>query len=158
MVRIAIFLVFSFFSRFVFSQVAPSSIYSFTIQKGKFQKQGKITYLLVSATLTNHSKDTLNYTSMSCSWEDFYIVDNKNMGLEHLGCDKNAPIVLTLPPSQNRKTELPIIINPKIDFSDRKCRIGFYLIKKLPNQNIYKFNFQEEKEKENIIWSNWIDI
>jgi len=69
---------------------------------------------IIPTTLKNNTKDTLNYLSMTCSWEEFYLVDNSKLEVEQKGCDKNMPKMLTLAPGQKATVEIKLII---IDFS-----------------------------------------
>lgn len=70
--------------------------------------------LKLKVNLWNRSKDTLYYKSMSCSWQEFYLFDNPNIHVLPANCDKNVPIILVLPPSQNRTIELNIKIDKEI--------------------------------------------
>jgi hypothetical protein len=139
-----------------FSQAPKKESYTLTVTKGKVVKENKQTFWVIPATLTNHSKDTLKYFSMSCSWQDFYLVDNKKLQIETALCDKNIPIILTLAPKQYRTVEIRLLISQTANTSEIKFKIGFNLIKASNTKKIFDFDIKEEQKKENVIWSNLI--
>ena len=59
--------------------------------------------------LWNRSKDTLKYLSMSCSWQEFYLTNRKDVNIRVNECDKNVPKVLTLKPNESKTVELEIV-------------------------------------------------
>ncbi|WP_334125403.1 hypothetical protein [Empedobacter brevis] len=130
--------------------------YILTVQKGKVLKEDKTTYWIIPTTLKNNSNDTLKYFSMSCSWEEFYSVDNKKLEIEPKSCDKNIPKILTLAPGKESTVEIKLIINKTIDEPKIKFKIGFNLMKVDNGKTIFDYDYKEEQKKKNIIWSNEI--
>lgn len=130
-----------------------NSKYILTIKQGKYEKINNQTYLSVPTTLTNNTDDTLKYLSMSCSWREFYCVDNDKMSVEQVICTKNGQIILTLLPHKSVDREIKLIIEQITDTSKLKFKIGFSLIK-VKNNLPYEFNEQEKMK--NIIWSNTV--
>lgn len=147
-----------FFGNFTFSQTVKETDYKLVIAKGKVVKENKQTFWIIPTTLTDNTKDSLKYFSMSCSWQNFYSVDNSNLEIEVTPCDKNVPTILTLAPSQSKTIEMRLLIRQKIDTSEIKFRIGFNLMKLSKTQKIYDFDFKEEQKKKNVIWSNVISM
>ena len=95
---------------------------------------------------------------MSCSWQDFYSVDNNKLQVEGTPCDKNIPTILTLAPGQSRTVEIRLLISQTMDASEIKFKIGFNLMKASSTQKSFDFDFKEEQKKRNIIWSNIISM
>lgn len=132
--------------------------YSFTIAKGKVIKENNETILIIPTTLTNNTKDTLSYYSMSCSYNDFYSVDNPSLKVEGSNCDKNIPSILTLAPSHSRKVEIRLILSQGIDNAEIKFKIGFNLLKESKTEGYLSRGLSAMRQKKNIIWSNEISI
>ena len=130
-----------------------TSKYVLTIKQGKYEKVNNQTYLLVPTTLTNNTNDTLKYLSMSCSWQEFYYVDNDKMSVEQIICTKNGQIMLTLLPHKSVEKEIKLVIEQTISTSKLKFKIGFSLLKV---KNNLPYDFNEQEKKKNIIWSNTI--
>ncbi|MCL9804885.1 DUF4352 domain-containing protein [Flavobacterium amniphilum] len=130
--------------------------YVLTVKKGKTIKRNKQLYLIVPVTLTNNSKDILNYLSMSCSWEDLYVVDHKNLTIEGSVCDKNIPTILTLAPGKKKTVALKLITGQVSGTAKKEFKIGYNLIKSTKRQDL--FQYSTLKKKKNIIWSNTVSI
>lgn len=143
---------------FTFSQTAKKENYTLIIIKGKVIKEKKQRFLITPTTLTNNTNDTLKYYSMSCSWQEFYLVDSKELQVDGQECDKNIPIILTLAPGESKTVEIRLLMNQTIDTSEIKFKIGFNMMKVSNTQKEFNFDFNEQQKKENIIWSNIISI
>ncbi|QSB25081.1 hypothetical protein [Flavobacterium sp. CLA17] len=156
MIRIILTVVVLLFNCLTFSQTTKKENYTLTIIKGKVVKENKQTFWITPATLTNNTKDTLRYYSMSCSWHSFYSVDNNKLQVEEKDCDKNIPIILTLAPGQSRTVKIRLLISQTIATSKIKFKIGFNLMKVSGTQKNFNFDFKEQQKKKNIIWSNII--
>ena len=158
MTRIILIITFFLFNTVTFSQTAKKANYTLTIIKGKVIKENKQTFWVTPTTLTNKTSDTLRYFSMSCSWQDFYSVDNNKLQVEGTPCDKNIPKILTLGPGQSRTVEIRLLISQTMDASEIKFKIGLNLMKASSTQKTFDFDFKEENKKKNIIWSNIISM
>lgn len=156
MTRIILTVAVLLFHCLTFSQTAKKENYTLTILKGKIVKEDKQTFSIIPATLTNNTKDTLRYYSMSCSWQSFYSVDSNKLQVEAKNCDKNIPIILTLAPGKSRTVEIRLLLSQRIDPSEIKFKIGFNFMKVSGNQKEFNFDFEEQQKKKNIIWSNII--
>lgn len=157
MTRMILTIVFLVFNCVAFSQTSKKENYTLTIIKGKVIEENKQTFCITPATLTNNTKDTLRYYSMSCSWQDFYLVDNNNiLQVKREGCDKNIPTILKLAPGKSRTVNIKLLIKSSINTSKIKFKIGFNLMKVSSNQRELDFDLKEREKKKNIIWSNII--
>ena len=160
MVKSKIYLVLILFINplgFTYSQVSKSKDYILTITKGRVEKIDKNTYWIIPTTFTNQSKDTLKYFSMSCSWSDFYTVDNRKLQVRGNDCDKNIPIILTLAPNACKTVEVYLQISQTMDASSISFRIGMHLVKAGKSTDNYNY-FGEKENKKDIIWSNAIEM
>ncbi len=131
--------------------------YQFVLSQSNYKLSSKIlknkTDLIeIETTLTNNTKDTLQFYSMSCSWEENYTVDSKKIIIETSMCDKNFPKLISLAPNKSR-TEIIHLINQQK--SKKIIKIGFVLIEK--DQYDLFINFSAQKKKK-IIWSNDVKI
>jgi hypothetical protein len=129
--------------------------YTLKVEKiGTVNDKGK-TFLVVMTTLTNHSEDTLKYNSDSCSWQDYYSVNETNLQVETALCDKYIPIVLTLAPGQSRQVELRLLSKRRTTVSQMKFKVGFHL---LLDRVYTDDNEVSEEFRKNVIWSNEISM
>ena len=145
-----------FFAGLTFSQTSIKKDCRLKIEKGKIEKVDKQTFWVILATLTNQTKDTLKYFSMTCSWQDFYSVDNSKLQVEGTSCDKNIPTILTLAPGQSSTVEVKLLISQTMDASTIDFKIGFNIMKVKSSAD--KFDFNEQTKKKNVIWSNIISM
>lgn len=149
---------------------ADTSEYVLTIKQGKYEKgsYGKIdnqTFYVVPIILTNNTDGTLKYLSMSCSWNEFYCVDNDKMDIYWETCTRNFPIMLTLLPHKSADREIKLVIKQTTGTSKLKFRIGIHLLKVKNNEkdmddvyNEYKKSESTRQNPKNIIWSNTIEM
>ena len=141
-----------------FSQTGENNNCILTIEKGKVEKQNKQTFWIIPTTLTNNLKDTLEYFSMLCSWQDFYSVSNNKLQIETAVCAKNIPAILILASGQSKTVEIKLLVSQTMDTSETKFKIGFNLMKASNTQKPLDFNYEEERRKKNVIWSNVISM
>ena len=135
---------------------ADTSKYALTIKQGKYKKTDTQTYLMVPTTLTNNTNDTLKYLSMSCSWQEFYYVDNDKMSVDQVTCSGNDMIILTLAPHKSVGNEVKLVVGQITDTSKIKFKIGINLLKATKNENNVWNEYKGQQETKNIIWSNTI--
>lgn len=123
------------------------------------KRKNHIAYLPLK--FTNHSKDTLNYISMSCTWLDFYFTNNNQIKFEHQICFSNFPVVKTIYPQHTTTIYIPILLNKNRRSINRKFRIGISLQKFISNSQLVSFDifkYMLRPETSNLIWSNEIKI
>lgn len=79
----------------------------------------------IEVRLWNRSKDTLKYLSMSCSWQEFYLTNHKDVNIRVDECDKNVPRILTLKPNESRTVEIEIVATK--DILD-EFKVGIHIV------------------------------
>lgn len=57
---------------------------------------------------------------MSCSWQEFYIINNDMLQIEPSRCNNNIPIILALAPGQNKTLEIKLIVSKTIEPANHK--------------------------------------
>jgi len=117
------------------------------------------TVLFVPVKLTNNSNDTLKYMTMSCSWEEFYMADRREIATIPIEpCDKNIPKCLTLGPHKSVIVNVPVVKLQR----GKRFRIGMALIKLNNHDNLFDLlnigSYSIDKKDDNIIWSNTIEL
>ena len=155
-IRTILIITFISFNYLAFSQRIKKENYTLTIIKEKITLENEQKVLIIPITFTNNTKNLLKYYSMSCSWEDFYSVDNKELQVNRQDCDKNIPIILTLTPGESKIVEIKLLMSKIIDTSEIKFKIGFNLMKVSSSKK--EFDFYEHLKKKNIIWSKEINL
>lgn len=140
------------------SFMLKNEYYKLIIKEGKWVKENKQTYLIIPTTLTNNSNDTLKYYSMSCSWQEFYSIDNDRLQIVRNDCLKNAPIILILAPKQSTTVKIRLVKTKSTDVSLIKFRIGFNLMQANNSNKKFDYNEEEQRKKKNVIWSNEISM
>lgn len=129
-----------------------------TAEIDDWKQNGKLNYLVIKITLTNHSADTISYISMSCSWQHFYSTDTKEFSIEGNECNRNAYILKKILPFSKEVNILKLI--PKKDIAqlhNLKFRIGFNYIMAESSDDLFAKARQLEKMK-NIVWGNTIPL
>ncbi len=93
-------------------------LYTVTADETKISKatEGEYSYLkkkvfLIPVTIHNNSNDALKYYSMTCSWQEFYHIDNKNLAVLISPCDKNVPKEVIVPAHSVHTDIVPFICN-----------------------------------------------
>ena len=102
--------------------------------------------------LLNQSKHTLYYLSKTCSWQDFYCINNNSLNIEIPSCDKNILKVLVLAPNESRTVELKVKINKN---GILKFKVGLNIIE---NKSLRIQENNIEMKNKRILWSNNILI
>lgn len=138
------------------AQVINTNAYKFTIKKARVFKQGSGVVWVVSTTFTNLSKDTLKYFNMNCSWQDMYVLNNKNLNILANLCDKNTPVILKLAPNRSSTVELKLLVNEEANGSPQSFRLGVNLVPATKPR--LEFSPKEFLYRQNIVWSNEITM
>ncbi|PCJ67302.1 MAG: hypothetical protein COA58_03000 [Bacteroidetes bacterium] len=140
-----------------FGQTVNSEDYVLELKKVQIEIRNENTFWIVPVVLTNNSKDTLKYYSMSCSWQEFYSVSSEKLIIQLSECGKNAPIIVEIPPKESKTIQLDLLLlSPTIDTSEIKFKIGLNLMKVSESQNRFDYDHEEQNLRKNIIWSNYI--
>jgi hypothetical protein len=123
--------------------------------KDKIPKRGKVVNVPVK--LYNHTRDTLKFYTMSCSWNEIFGTDHQNIGMRAWPCDKNAPMIIKIAPRGEYRKILPIVY-PSTFKKGEKYRIYISLLKVNRNDK-WGWDFSpNEYNRFNKVWSNEIVI
>jgi len=119
----------------------------------KVEKNESNELYTVSVTLKNNTNDTLRYYTMSCSWWNFYSVDNHDYKIKTDNCDKNIAKILKLAPHKSNTINIILTRNIEQVDQNKQFRIGFRLVKAKDTAGPLDF-FQPKEDY--ILWSNKI--
>ncbi|RKR82494.1 hypothetical protein BDD43_2677 [Mucilaginibacter gracilis] len=119
-----------------------------------YKHQINARYFSVPITLTNNSPQVLSYLSMSCGWDEFYLIDNDSFHHTGIPCDKNVPVNMALAPHQSATVWFSVY-TAKNGLKNNSFRIGM-IIKK--GGNPFFNNRRERKDKQDVIWSNPVKV
>lgn len=158
MKKILFILLFVICSTTVSAQDNSGNIPVLSITKGKVLEKDGDVFWEIPVTLTNTAKDTLHYASMSCSWPNFYTVNSKKLFNPGVGCDKNFPIAISLPPSQSNTVILMLTDKRKNSTKPLKFKIGFDLFILKNKDSALDLFFRDNNSENNILWSNEINM
>jgi len=112
----------------------------------------------VPVILINFSNDTLKYLTMSCSWEDFFSINNKKLTFWGWPCDSNFPKDKVLLPHKSVIYNIPVILTNSYVKGD-KFRIGMKLFIIDKRNERYIFDFSPNFDRTiNLIWSNEVEV
>jgi hypothetical protein len=108
----------------------------------------------VPVTIHNYGKDTLKYLSYTCSWEEYYHLDNKKLTIELFTCDYNVEHEVIIPPGDSHTETLPIVYHLRGEKGLERFRVGV-------NINIHahdlaispRYNYAYQLMSNNIVWS-----
>ena len=143
---------------FCSSQKINSDNLIFAAQIDSWTTEGNINYLLVNTTLTNTSSDTVKYVSMSCSWQDVYSTDTRDLIIYVNVCDKNVPQIIDIPPHDKRDILLKLSCTKSINqLQGLKFKIGFNFIAAENYDEMFSEVYQLTEMK-NVIWSNTLRV
>jgi hypothetical protein len=84
----------------------------------------------IATTLFNPTKDTVGFLTMSCSYEDMFLVDTPTFRVQsRYDCYMNVPMIMYIPPG--KKIDQFIMIkatSPGIRIDSNKIKIGMHLV------------------------------
>lgn len=106
----------------------------------------------IPVTVHNNSNESLKYYSMSCSWDEFYHIDNKNLALVGTPCDNNIPTEVTVPAHTVHTDIIAFSCKNNSLKNPLRFRVGVNI-----NKNVIDDLFDgydEELRMYNIVWSN----
>jgi hypothetical protein len=130
------------------TQVKRSSGRRYSYIKGKV--------FLVHAVIHNKSDKVLKYLSRGESPEEYYHVDNQNFKIPDPISENNSPIIVTIPPNEERTEIIPIIFKVnKLKYTER-LKVGININEDVPNY--LSFFYFEGLKQFNIIWSNEVQF
>jgi hypothetical protein len=128
--------------------------YTFTVVPIKDDINKSSGKIHLSATLSNNTKDTLKFLTMSCMWDIIYSTNNSNIEMAGaIACDKNIPILITVPPLKTYQTAFYVVIKPSPLKQKFKIAIHLNNINSLFDFHGLDF-FSRDTTKVKVIWSN----
>jgi hypothetical protein len=138
-------------------------LYTITTDENKISKAAKGEYSYakgnvfhIPVTVHNDSNEPLKYYSMSCSWQEFYHIDNENFKVLISPCDKNIPREVIVP-AHSVHTDIVAFVynknNPKIT---ERFRVGLNINKNVKD-DIFG-GYDDELRRYNIVWSNEVQF
>ncbi len=104
--------------------------------------------------IKNNSDDTLKYYSMSCSWMDFYHIDNENLAVFNSDCNKNVLKEVIVPPHSAHRDMVPFVCKAKNLKTPISFKVGLNVNKKID----YYTSYEDELFVYNIVWSNKVQL
>ena len=115
----------------------------------------------IGTTLYNPGEDTIEFVTMTCSYEDMFTVNTDSFKVQsRYDCFSNYPIVIALAPKQRTDRYIMITRVGKRSYYDTsKLKVGMYLQVPKKGDNfdsiIYKYEHRQQGE---VIWSNELDL
>jgi len=115
----------------------------------------------IATTLYNPTSDTVNFVTMTCSYEDFFLTDTSIFKVQsRYDCYSNVPAVMSIAP--NSKLDQFIMVRPTgkdIKIIDNKLRIGMYIMTPKKENGFDEIIKQyENRQSAKILWSNELDL
>jgi hypothetical protein len=134
--------------------------YTITIDQNKIFKRTNKEYpysekefFILPVTVHNDSNDTLKYSSMTCSWQAFYRIDNEAFEILSTDCDKNIPTRIIVPPHLTHATNIAFILKKNTQAKSLLFKVGLNI-----NTSGSFMLYDEELYRYNIVWSNEVQF
>jgi len=139
------------------TQSSKSKKVVLSVVTSKWTQDSTIAYLPVTATLSNSTYSDTSFLIMSCSWDEFFEVDTKELFLLRSDCNKNVPERILLQPNSTKQFELKLRSRtgkPKLGL---RFRVGFDWLPVSEGEDIIN-KYLQFKEGRNIIWSDTLRL
>ena len=105
-------------------------------------------------TIHNLGRDTLKYLSYSCSWEQYYHVDNKKLTIEVVSCDNIVEREIIIPPGDSHSEALRVIYHLRGEKGLEHFRVGVNINTHGLDLAISpRYNYMYQLMNNNIVWS-----
>ncbi len=88
---------------------------------------------------------------MSCSWQEFYHIDNKNLEVIEPPCDNNCPKEVIIPAHSSRTDIVPFTYIKSQKIAER-FRVGLNINKNV-EEDVFG-GYDDELRIYNVVWSN----
>ncbi len=123
----------------------------------------------VSLTIKNNSSKTIYIWLMTCSWTDYFIVNNDYIFIGGQDCDHNFPEIVEFKPGESKEYKTTLIKSIKFDYAPKytiygpqveTTKLGLITINNIFKKdekeiNILTFDtFMRDKSRWTITWSN----
>jgi hypothetical protein len=115
-------------------------------------------YVFIKSSLSNNSEDTLLCFSMTCSGDDAYKIESKDLSIEKNICFSNVPMLIKVAPHKSFDYFLRLLTTQKnINFRDVNFRLGYNLVL---SDTTKEFGSQVEQigDMKNVIWSDTVRL
>ena len=130
--------------------------YSFKIESIRDSLSEDYKLFIATTSLTNNSKDTLKFVTMSCMWDIIYSTSNPCISVRGPeACFKNIPLLITIAPTKSFHRDIILFMH------HHKDREGFKLginIIKMDNLSYFTglevFSKPHNGLENEIVWSN----
>jgi hypothetical protein len=123
-----------------------------------WKMEGNINYLFIKTSLTNSTTDTVTYIRMSCSWQDSYTTDTKDLLVYVNECNKNVPQLIKIPPHSRQETILKLTSAKTISqLAGLEFRVGFNLVTAKDYDEMFS-KVSQLTNMENVIWSEMLTL
>lgn len=117
-----------------------------------------LSYIFVTAKLTNPSFDTLRYITMSCSWQDPFTTDMKDLVIRGEDCNKNVPKLQEVLPLKSNEYSLQLTSKQTIvELKNKGFRIGFNWVTAKDFDEMF-LKLPQLREMKNVVWSDTLRI
>jgi hypothetical protein len=130
-------------------------LYPVTADETKISKaaEGEYSYIKgkvfrIPVTVHNNSNEPLKYYSMTCSWQEFYHIDNENLQVLMPPCDSNIPSEVIVPAHSVHTDIITFSCKKNSLKNPERFRVGLNI-----NKN-HRLFYDEELSRYNIVWSN----
>lgn len=114
----------------------------------------KVQLIQMPVTVRNNSNNTLSYFSMTCSWDEFYHVNNNKFSIEIQPCDKNFPRNIIIAPHGYHTQLVFIIYEKKYIKKGETFEVGVNINKNVP----VDVDNYDELTRYNLVWSNEVSL
>lgn len=106
---------------------------------------------------TKNKENKKYYGIMSCSYDQNFILDNKDFKFQIINCDSNYPSIIEFQNNKSEKYKLLVTKNP--NSKSKYFKIGYKKII-VPNDFnlIDSYNEQFENKKYKVLWSESIEF
>jgi len=95
---------------------------------------------------------------MSCSWQDPYTTDTKDLSISVNECDKNVPRLIKIPPHSTQNTVIKLTTQKNSrQLTGLQFRIGFNLVTAKNYDEMFSKVSQLTKLN-NVIWSDTLKL
>lgn len=119
------------------------------------KKKNKYDFVNIKVKLTNLSSDAISYSSMSCSSDINFAINNDKMEIMHEPCQHNVPVTKILNPHQTIIFNLPVMFIKMPSKGNYLYQISMELnydwLEGSTDSNGVKYS---RKEPAKLIWSN----
>src|SRR5688572_25179662 len=127
--KVLIISILLFYSNSCLSQTQSNVFCSLRVDTVIMEKiRGEVSWV-VFCSILNNSERKMKYWSMSCSWTDFFQIDNPELVIDGFECkEENSPTIIEVDSKASRQIALRLYSRSSVDDINRKTKIGFRFI------------------------------